>query len=195
MGRKSLARERQEQILHAFEECILERGFDAASIGAVAERAGGDRTRVHHSFGNRDALVSALLERVVDAYKRNRDEVVALIPPDDRKRALLDHVFSAGFNPPRLARLFDELYTAALHSPTIQAAMLGVYREFEEMVVAELEKACPDAPARRRREVAFSILCLTESCADLIDLGFPASRRRAARAAADALLSSLETPS
>lgn len=194
MGRKSLAPERRAQILDAFEECILESGLDGASIGAVAEAAGLERTLVHHYFGSRDSLEAALVERLLGVYKAERDAAVSLLPPADRAQRLLDYLFSSEFDPPRFAVLFDELFSAANRNAGTRGLLRQVYEEFEEIAAAEIAKAYPEAPARRRRRVAFAIMCLAESCSSFVGLGFPASRRRSARESAGDLLRTLEPP-
>ncbi len=194
MGRKSLARERRRQILDAFEECILERGLDRASIGAVAEAAGMDRTLVHHYFGTRDALESALVDRLLSSYKAERDAIVAALPDSGRLHPLLDYLFGPEFDDPRSSVLFDELFSASHRSPSTKARLREVYEEFEQITNAEIEKAFPRTAASQRHQVAYGIMCLADAASCLNGLGFPASRRSAARASAEALLRTLDGP-
>ena len=191
MGRKSLAPERRAQILEAFEEIILEKGLDGASIGAVAAAAGMDRTLVHHYFGSRAALEEALVERLVAAYKDAHAAVVAALPPEARVGPLLDYLFGEDFCDSRRSVLFDELFSASNRSPGTRALLRRVYEDFEQIARDEIDKTYPEAPAERRREVAYAIMCLAEASSGFLQLGFPKGRSRAARAAAETLLRDL----
>ena len=192
MGRRSLARERRAQILDAFEHCVLEHGLERASIAAIAEVAGVDRTLVHHYFGTRQTLEEALVERLVAGYRSRREEAVAAFPPEDRLSSLLDYLFSPDFGHPRLDALFEELVSAAHRNASVRSLLLRAYSEFERIVAAELEKAHPEAPGFLRQQVAYSIMCLAECTSGFTELGFPETRRDAARASAEALLRTLD---
>lgn len=54
-----------ERLIDAALEMIAERGYDAMSVGALAERAGVDKSAVYWHFGSKEKLLGAVLERVV----------------------------------------------------------------------------------------------------------------------------------
>ncbi|MGK5741846.1 TetR family transcriptional regulator [Micromonospora sp. URMC 103] len=56
----------REAILDAARAAFGERGFDAASIRAIAATAGVDPALVHHYFGSKDQLFLAAMEAPVD---------------------------------------------------------------------------------------------------------------------------------
>ena len=76
MGRKSLADERRKDILDAFECSILERGIQGSSFQHIAQALGMDRKIISHYFGNREALVDAMTQRIVDGFDARVREVV-----------------------------------------------------------------------------------------------------------------------
>ena len=77
MGRKSLAAERREDILDAFEQCILERGIEGTSFQHIAQVLGMDRKMVSHYFGNREGLVDAMTQRIIDTFDTHKNEALA----------------------------------------------------------------------------------------------------------------------
>ncbi len=58
-GRRPGNPDTRESILHAAREAFAERGFDGASIRAIATAAGVDPALVHHYFGTKDKLFLA----------------------------------------------------------------------------------------------------------------------------------------
>lgn len=56
-------RARVEQILDAAESVIAEVGLEAATVHAIAERAGASVGSLYHFFRNKDAIVDGLLDR------------------------------------------------------------------------------------------------------------------------------------
>lgn len=65
-GRRPGNPDTREAILAAAREAFAERGFDAASIRAIATSAGVDPALVHHYFGTKDRLFLASLNAPID---------------------------------------------------------------------------------------------------------------------------------
>ncbi|GEK78856.1 TetR/AcrR family transcriptional regulator [Agrococcus baldri] len=59
---RPLIPERRERILKTASALILERGFDAASVQAIAERVGIAKGAVYREFASKDAILDALLQ-------------------------------------------------------------------------------------------------------------------------------------
>lgn len=57
---------RREAVLDAAEAVMLEVGYEQATMLAIAQRAGASKETLYSWFGNRDGLVSALIERSAD---------------------------------------------------------------------------------------------------------------------------------
>ncbi|HEX5656693.1 MAG TPA: TetR/AcrR family transcriptional regulator [Polyangiales bacterium] len=72
MGRKKTVD--REQVLDAAERVIAERGAGALSIGAVAEAAGISKGGVQSSFGTKEELVVAMLDRWMDGEQQRFTE-------------------------------------------------------------------------------------------------------------------------
>jgi AcrR family transcriptional regulator len=65
-GRRPGNQDTREAILTAARDAFAERGFDGASIRAIAAAAGVDPALVHHYFGNKDQLFLAAIEAPID---------------------------------------------------------------------------------------------------------------------------------
>ena len=64
-----------ERILQAAEALFSEQGFDAASISAIAERAGVSKANIFHHFSSKNALYLAVLQ---DACKESRKQLACM---------------------------------------------------------------------------------------------------------------------
>lgn len=65
-GRRPGNPDTREAILAAAREAFAERGFDAATIRAIATGAGVDPALVHHYFGTKDQLFLAAMNAPID---------------------------------------------------------------------------------------------------------------------------------
>jgi AcrR family transcriptional regulator len=65
-GRRRGSPDTREAILRAARETFADKGFDAASIRAIAAAAGCDPALVHHYFGSKEQLFLATVQAPVD---------------------------------------------------------------------------------------------------------------------------------
>src|SRR5947209_7738622 len=68
-GRRPGNQDTRKAILAAAREAFAEKGYDRASIRAIATSAGVDPALVHHYFGTKDELFLATVEVPMDATK------------------------------------------------------------------------------------------------------------------------------
>ncbi|MGP3973830.1 TetR/AcrR family transcriptional regulator [Streptomyces sp. 8N114] len=103
-GRAARTVERREEILRAAMDVIAERGYDATSLAAVAERAGLTQAGLLHHFPNKEQLLVAVLEA------RDRwDLGAAGGSPESWTLALLDQLVEYNASRPRLVQTFAVL--------------------------------------------------------------------------------------
>ena len=99
-GRRPGNPDTREAILAAAREAFAERGFDGASIRAIATAAGVDPALVHHYFGTKEQLFLAAMQ-VADRPGASCIPQVARRRPRRRRRAAGPHVPAAsGTRPP-----------------------------------------------------------------------------------------------
>lgn len=80
----------RERLLNAATELTIERGFDAAGIREIAERAGVSSGMIAYYFGSRRGLYEAMFERAIDSLSSNlATELDALLPGADPIETLI----------------------------------------------------------------------------------------------------------
>ena len=62
-------------VVQAATECVAELGFRAATMGAIAERAGVSWGAIQHQFGEKDALLDAVLEQAVGELQAGLSDI------------------------------------------------------------------------------------------------------------------------
>jgi AcrR family transcriptional regulator len=192
MGRKSLQTVRRAQILDACEEIVLEVGIVSASLARVAGRVGLDRTTLHHYFRTRSALLTGLVERIVDGYLAEVREVQAERGSSTDVAEILDFLLSPDFSRPHYDRLVDEFSAASYEDAEVRKQLRRLFVTLEEFTVSMLLKAVPDAAPERVRETAYTMYALIEGAYLLHALGFPDDRILAARRTAHQLVEALQ---
>src|SRR3954470_1200218 len=97
-GRRTQQERRDEsarRLLQAAIELFAERGYDATSAGAIAERAGYSRSLINVRYGSQEALLEALLStelegRLLARADPDADALTRALQPIDRVLALLE---------------------------------------------------------------------------------------------------------
>lgn len=82
--------ETRAKVVVAATECVAERGLAGATLTAIAERAGVTWGAIQHQFGEKDALLDAVLLAALAELRRHVAAVAESTPdPAGRVRALL----------------------------------------------------------------------------------------------------------
>ncbi|WP_067466941.1 TetR/AcrR family transcriptional regulator [Actinomadura macra] len=134
-GRRPGPTETRETILAAARDLFAEKGYDGASLRAIARAAGVDPALVHHFFGNKEGVFieamrfpvdpSVLLPRILASPRDRLGEAMVRIFLEvwgdaDRRAPLLAMLRSAMTNE-RAAALTREFVTSALFGRVGQA--------------------------------------------------------------------------
>lgn len=89
--------EREQLILHAAQELLLERGYHDTSMEEIAARVGISKGTVYLHFAGKEEMVFALLRRMTERYEQALDEIFASSwTPAAKLRAVLEYVYSGG---------------------------------------------------------------------------------------------------
>ena len=192
MGRKNLAKERREELLDAFERCILNYGLEGASLDQVAEEAGMKRSIIRHYIGNRDELIDALIERITTQIMQQHDSTGLYIEPLALIQAVLDEMFAEEreFNT-RDKIIFDILMAAKTRYPRAKQMLVEMFENLVMGFASDLQRAYPSASPEACNQVAYAILCMSEMHDSLMWLGVAPRYNARARAAAETLLQTL----
>jgi AcrR family transcriptional regulator len=73
---------RVDAIVSAAATLFAERGFDGTSMNAIAKASGMTIGSLYQYFPNRDAIVDAVAELYLTAWRAEKDEALALVPAD-----------------------------------------------------------------------------------------------------------------
>ena len=80
MPQRSGGRARVAALLSAAEQVIQERGYDAATMTEIAERAGAKIFSLYRFFPTKEVLAEALLQRYAELYEAGYDAIDARAP-------------------------------------------------------------------------------------------------------------------
>jgi AcrR family transcriptional regulator len=192
MGRKSIAPQRQEEILDAFERSIERHGFGGSSTRHIAEEAKMKQPIIAHYFGNKKELVDALVRRIMDDYVLRMQKALGKTSGAVRVKRLLDFLFGPGLLGNKTKRnLIGQLLAAAINDERLREQMHFMYQSFIEIGIRELNHTLPEIPGPKSKECVYGILCLAVGNDAVLSVDLPYSNRNLARQCAEALINRL----
>ncbi|MEM8542741.1 MAG: TetR/AcrR family transcriptional regulator [Cyanobacteria bacterium P01_H01_bin.119] len=193
MGRKSLAIERREDILNAFEQCILERGIDGTSFQHIAQVLGMDRKMISHYFKNREALVDAMIKRIVDGFDLRMSEALVNLERPVGVMELVD-IFCGQQDAAilRIDILWTEILAYATRSEAVRDRIQQSYEKMFWTVGEALKREYPNVPEKQLQIATYTVTTLLDRSPTFEWLGVTGSPIKSARAAIAKVLESLE---
>lgn len=157
---------RRSQILAAAERIFAEKGFEGASMAAIAAAAGLPKANLHYYFGTKEALYAALLREVLALWLSATE---AIRPESDPAEALTAYVRAKmewSRSRPLASRVFAN---EVLHgAPVLEAEFAGPMRALVEEKSRVLQgwieagRMAPIAP----RHLFFALWAMTQTYAD-----------------------------
>ncbi|MEM8498126.1 MAG: TetR family transcriptional regulator [Pseudomonadota bacterium] len=191
MARPKVTEQRAAEILDAFEASVAKYGVEGATLERVAEHAGLARALIRHHIGNRDALLDALVERVVQRGSRMAETFASNLPTDNRMHALLDGLFDSKFSEASEMRVISALLIAMNQRPQLATILRDWTIEFIGWLRDELAQAFPKASPQTVSAVASGIATLYFTIDSIAAMGDMEDYRRECGEAAQLLLESL----
>lgn len=194
MARPQMGDERREQILEAFEKCVIRKGLAKTTLTDVADESGLPRSLVRYFVGNRADMVDLLIDRMIE----RGDDGVAKLRPKSRPMTthdLVDFLFDNIFANDVSNSVIGELWYMAERDNKISKRLAAMYGRVVQMMIAQMETDGIGASARQRREAANMILSLAYGQASFLDLGLPDMTTKTGREYARVIVSNLSTPS
>ncbi|MGV9712895.1 TetR/AcrR family transcriptional regulator [Gordonia sp. NPDC003424] len=134
----------RERLLRSTIEALASDGWSAATLAAVAERAGVSRGAAQHHFPTREALITAALEQIFDDMTSSAS-AAAVAPPEgpQRVRAAIDRAVDIYTGTQFKAAL--QVWAAAASDSMLRQLILPMESKFahaaHEMTVAALDPA------------------------------------------------------
>lgn len=148
-------------MLEAAAQLFAERGYDATTTNAVADRAGVSIGTLYQYFADKDGLLLGLLDRHLDDAATLASARLHAVPParaDAAASALVQLVAEHNSHRPQLARLLHE---QALRSPPLQARLAELRRTVAAHLASRLASAGHATPDRPRSAAPLQVdLCV-----------------------------------
>ena len=192
MGRKNIAAERREDILDAFEHCILERGIQGSSFQHIAHVLGMDRNIVSHYFGNRDTLVDAMTERIVNEFDSRMKEALANLEQSTSIMELVDAFYGQENSIERTEILWAEISAYATRSETVRNRLKQSYDKLFWSVGEVLKCEYPNVPKKQLQTAVYTVVTLLDRSSTFEWIGVKGSPIKSAKAAIKEVMKSLE---
>jgi TetR/AcrR family transcriptional repressor of bet genes len=198
MGRPSNTVERRAQIVAGLRSVMAERGYERASVVAIAKAAGLSPGLVHYHFGSKQEILVALVERLAQAVDERFDRLATSAGDDAAKRldAWIDAALALGPDTdPEWVSAWVFVGAEALRQQEVRL----VYQQAIERRLAQLRVVLDGAlrqagrSTRNARKLAAIVLSAVEgayqlgsAAAEVMPTGFAApGLRRAVRGLID----------
>jgi len=192
MGRRSLADQRCGELLDAVQTCLVKYGLAGTTLPRIAEEAGMATSIIRHYLGDKDAVIRAAVERSLHNVRTALTEATAGAPPEQRLAIELDVMFDRRLAVPEINQIIDELIAASYFDEFTLDQLRDLYRRLQRGLRVSVVAAYPGAAAQEIDVVVHGLLALGHAGATFGWLGFDRAHYRKLRAAADALVATLE---
>ena len=102
-------RARRELLLNATAQLVAARGFHAVGIGEIGAAAGVSGAAIYRHFANKQELLVALIDRVIDELLANGRDIVSEAPDADTAlRGLIQHHVAFALRDRAIITVYDQ---------------------------------------------------------------------------------------
>lgn len=140
----------RELVINAAIDCIREEGFAAASTRHIMERAGVSTGVVQYHFGDRDGLLTAVIDHAITTLVTSINDLANKVDGikniDDRMTALADAAWDVFLNPASMTAMEILIATRSLRS-TLAAEQLVELQPGLERIAKLVGAPSPHATA------------------------------------------------
>jgi AcrR family transcriptional regulator len=145
-----------QRILAAAQRLLADGGFEALTLSAIADEAGESKASIGYHFGNKDGLVTVLVDSLAhDANRGLIEETAGLPPGEQRIHALIDGESRIAADAESFQAFYD-LLPHALRDPDLRERVAALYDGYRETVL----RCLADDPATRERLRPFAMLMI-----------------------------------
>lgn len=194
MARPQMGDERREQILEAFEKCVIRKGVAKTTLSDVAEESDLPRSLVRYFVGNRADMVDLLINRMIE----RAEDGLAHLRPKSRPQTtqdFVDFLFENTFANDVSNNVVGELWYMSERDESIRTRLAAMYGRVIHLMVAQMEADGIGSSASQRRDAANIILSLVYGQASFRELGMTGMAGKAAHAHALTIIDTLPTKS
>lgn len=175
-GTYAKGRLRAADILDAAIDVLIENGYHQFSLRRVAEAAGVRLGNLQHYYPSKDALLQAMLDRMIDGYLARFERILAReLDPEASFRALVECVMR-DLNKRRTTVFFPELWSLANHEPQVTRFMEQMYARYRQVLEQAIARLNPALDATQARRLALFVSASIEGHTMFIGHGKPWKR-------------------
>jgi AcrR family transcriptional regulator len=193
MGRKDISEKRRNQILDAFEYCVLEYGLSNTTIKKIAQKAQVNKGTIHHYIGNKTDISKAWIERLADFNIVDIRNFLQERKSDMSLQSFVEYAFDEWARHGHQKDLMiGALMTESAQDPSIQKSLLETYTSWINLFAEEIKMLYPDATKEKCHYIAYTIMSMAYGSAVMIWLGFDRKVIPEIRSLAKILIRTLE---
>ena len=183
---------RRMAVIDAFCSILLDEGIDMPSMDRVGILAGANRQSLRYHFGSKEALVKAGFNAIVSAWQQDFEDFLLGLGETCTDEDLIPFLIpSAEDEGAAMISLINIITTAAQTDDRARDLMLALFGGMEEVLIRAIRETRPKAALTSVREVAFSLLALSQGSTTLSYIGLEGRRQRHARKVAKTMLRDL----
>jgi AcrR family transcriptional regulator len=192
MPRPDLKEQRREQILEAFDACVVRYGYAGVTLEHVAKEAGLARALIRHNVGNREELVAAAIDRYFAKSNERWGRLFQGLPVDARVETLCQRLLDDKSSDDDLVQLTEAVIAQAASDSGVAKRLSNWTDEAIDRIAQTIALDYPDASGPQVEGAAGGILAIYFNLASFRALGSLPKLERASKVAMQLLQSSLE---
>lgn len=192
MGRPSKKEQRTKEIVDAFYQCVARFGLEGSTLEHIAEEAGLQRSLVRHFVGNRESLVTLLVDQVLAKSDEQWLAFLDLLPQENAVPALVLGMFSEQHSDAEYILVIESLIFSANRDEKLRLRMQRWFAKFTDDISVILKQQYPQACEAKIAAVSFGLLSLYFNLDSLSPLAMNHIYRQPAQAAAQLLVGTLD---
>lgn len=159
MPRPKVSDERREEILKAFEACVVRKGIVETTLADVANEACLPRPLVRYFIGNRDDMVTCLIERIF-ARGESRLNMILSQKASFTPAQLTDLLFDQMFADDTTNIVIMELWHLSIRNEALRLRLASIYRRIVLEVSTRIKGDATSKDAKRTFDVALAAVSL-----------------------------------
>ncbi|UNY97957.1 TetR family transcriptional regulator [Zhouia spongiae] len=143
MGRKSLKKERQKEIIEAFYKVAKKEGLENTSVAKVAKEIDVNNSLILHYFNSKDELIFGLINYILENYK-------SLYNPNHSGNShtklikTIDNLFSREWNELIDDGVFYSSFALVFRNKAIKESYKGMHQSLRSYLAAIIKEAQAD---------------------------------------------------
>lgn len=160
-GVYSKGKNRINDILDAAHQLLIDAGYHNFSMRKVADAAGIKLGNLQYYFPSKNVLVSAMLDKTIQVYLDEFDEIRTQGSPVEQFHSLLKHVIS-DLTTRQTTQFFPELWSLSNHEEEITVHMDQMYAKYRSTLGDIITDMNPELSPKQVEKLALFISASVE---------------------------------